>query len=240
LATPARRLQLRQRFVDYTLGLWHFLAVDPRVPPALRAEMAGYSLCADEWPELQHLPPTPYIREGRRLLSDDVFTQEDYRRRSGAHLPPGTPGVAATSPLAFSVALGFWFIDCHPVRHTAVAGLLRNEGCLQHSGGNGGSSPFEVPFGILVPRAGAVDNLLAVCAVGASHVGFQPLRVEPTFMALGQAAGTAAALALQNGITPRVLGAARLQAALREQGAILTLGEQRPAPVRALCAPPQA
>jgi hypothetical protein len=41
-------------------------------------------------------------------------------------------------------------------------------------------------------------------------------------MALGQAAGTAAALAVQKGVVPRDVDIATLQATLASQGAIIT------------------
>ena len=43
----------------------------------------------------------------------------------------------------------------------------------------------------------------------------------PPCMAMGQAAGTAAALALQGGVTPRALDASKLVATLRAQKAFL-------------------
>lgn len=71
LASPAQRLRLRQSFVRWTLGLFWFLGTDPRVPAAVRAEMRGYSLCADEWdrPGEQHLPHIPHGTSNARLLS---------------------------------------------------------------------------------------------------------------------------------------------------------------------------
>ena len=257
LSTPAERRALRQRFVDHTLGLFHFLASDPRVPVDVAADMKRFSLCADEWadPALGHMPPTPYVREGRRLRGHDVFAQEDYRARSGvpaAIVPPGTPGIDPASSLGFSVGLGFWFLDSHPVRHVAAAGwlgrggatarqrgsgparpTLQNEGCLQSPRGSAG---WEIPFGIMVPPNGSVANLLVVCAPSATHVGFQALRVEPTFMTLGHAAGVAAALTVQRRApSPRTVGAEALQAALRRQGAIIDRGGMLPAPVNASC-----
>jgi hypothetical protein len=242
LASPARRVQLRSEFVTYTLGLWHFLATDPGVAPAVAADMRALSLCADEWPDIGNLPPTPYIREGRRLLAHDVFTQEDYRARAAipaAVVPPGTAGVNSSSPLNFAVGLGFWFIDSHPVRRLAVGGFLQNEGCLQSPRGSAG---WEIPFGIVVPPTGTVDNLLVACAPSSTHVGFQPLRVEPTFMTLGQAAGVAAALAVQTGAPPSRLGAAAVQAALARQGAILSRASMLAHPVQSQCSatPPPA
>ena len=251
LSTPAQRRALRQRFVDHTLGLFHFLATDPRVPADVATAMRRFSLCADEWtdPALGHLPPTPYIREGRRLRAHDVLAQEDYRARSGvsaAIVPRGTPGIDPASPLGFSVGLGFWFLDSHPVRRVAAAGwlgqddvpgdsapTLQNEGCLQSPRGAAG---WEIPFGIMVPPNGSVTNLLVVCAASATHVGFQALRVEPTFMTLGHAAGVAAALTVARRATsPKMVGAAALQAALRRQGAIIDRAGMLPAPVNTSC-----
>ena len=49
LASTAQRVVLRQTFVKWTLGLFHFLGNDERVPAAVRDQMRNYSLCADEW-----------------------------------------------------------------------------------------------------------------------------------------------------------------------------------------------
>jgi hypothetical protein len=191
LATPAERVALRQRFVNYTLGLFWFLGSDPRVPESVRQGMKTYALCADEWaePGEQHLPHIPYIREARRMNGGDfIFTQEDYRRRIGDDkLPIGKSGIiddGGTDParsvaaVNFSVGLGFWFIDCHATRRTSVGGLLQNEGCIQYGRKlMDKNSVFEIPFGVMLPPVGSVRNLLSVCAMSASHVGFQAFRV---------------------------------------------------------------
>jgi hypothetical protein len=56
-------------------------------------------------------------------------------------------------------------------------------------------APFQIPYGVLVPLG--FENLLASVAISASHVGFTGIRLEPTWTALGQAAGLAAHLSLE-------------------------------------------
>jgi hypothetical protein len=246
LATPAQRVLLRQRFVNYTLGLFWFLGHDLQSPASVQETMLEYSFCADEWsqPGEDHLPQIPYVREGRRMDGGDfVFTQEDYRRRVGDNeLPPAHSGIlnnngsSSSSRLDFSVGLGFWFIDCHATRLTSVGGLLQNEGCIQYGRSHmAANAVWEIPFGVMVAPKGGVSNLLSVCTLSTSHVGFQPFRVEPTYMTLGHAAGVAAALSVQHGVQPRHLDPAVLQAMLRKQGAILTAREMLPTPVTARC-----
>lgn len=230
-ASPAQRYGpggLREAFVRFSLGLWHWLATDPAVPAGLRQEMGRMYLCADEWPEAGHLPFIPHVREGRRMLSDDVFTQGDYAARvgdAGGLLPSGArAGVRNTTSLNASVGYGFWFIDCHAVQRVAVGNATRNEGCAQvgrtvmDAGGM-----FGIPYGLLVPGARTVGNLLVPGAPSASHIGFQAFRVEPTYMVLGEAAGTAAALLLRGGGggTVQALDTAELRGLLRASGQVL-------------------
>jgi hypothetical protein len=79
---------------------------------------------------------------------------------------------------------------------------------------------YEIPFRCLVPRR--VDNLLvAGRPISADHEGAASARVIPPCYATGQAAGTAACLAIQQGVTPRGLDVGLLRTTLRGQGAIV-------------------
>ena len=79
---------------------------------------------------------------------------------------------------------------------------------------------YEIPYRCLVPRQ--VENLLvAGRPISADHEGAASARVIPPCYATGQAAGTAASLALQQGVTPRNVDIARLRQTLNEQGAIV-------------------
>ena len=76
---------------------------------------------------------------------------------------------------------------------------------------------YGVPYRCLVPRK--IDGLLVAgrCA-SASSVAAAAIRVMPPCMAMGQAAGTAAALAAKSGLAPRDLDAAKLAERLKSDG----------------------
>ena len=76
---------------------------------------------------------------------------------------------------------------------------------------------YGVPYRCLVPKK--VDGLLvAGRCVSASSVAAAAIRVMPPCMAMGQAAGTAAALAVKSGLAPRNVDAAKLAGQLKSDG----------------------
>jgi hypothetical protein len=81
----------------------------------------------------------------------------------------------------------------------------------------------------MLPRD--VDDLLVAgrCFSATSEAQKMSREIPPMFV-LGQAAGVAAALAVQHDVTPRDLDVAELQSVLRQQGAYLG-AERDPAPV---------
>ena len=81
---------------------------------------------------------------------------------------------------------------------------------------------MRIPYGSLVPRD--LDGLLFAgrCLSAAPDAMIQ-LRLIPVCFATGQAAGTAAALAVRHGVSPRDLDVAQLQDDLVEQGMELGL-----------------
>ena len=76
----------------------------------------------------------------------------------------------------------------------------------------------DIPYRCLVPLE--VDDLLvAGRCISATFEAQAAIRIEPTCRALGEAAGTAAALCLEHGCTPRELPSEVLLAALGDAGA---------------------
>ncbi|MBN1579422.1 MAG: FAD-dependent oxidoreductase, partial [Anaerolineae bacterium] len=80
---------------------------------------------------------------------------------------------------------------------------------LEHEG-------YDIPYRCLVPKD--VDNLLiAGRCISSEQQPYESHRAMIPIMAIGQAAGTAAALCAQTGVTPRRLNVARLQTTLLAQ-----------------------
>jgi hypothetical protein len=74
---------------------------------------------------------------------------------------------------------------------------------------------YEIPYGCLVPEG--VDGLLvAGRCLSSDRWANGSLRIMPTCMATGQAAGVAAALCARDGIQPRHLEVERLRGVLRD------------------------
>ena len=82
--------------------------------------------------------------------------------------------------------------------------------------------PYDIPYRCLVPRE--TENLLAAGAtVSADFMMWAAVRYCTPSICTGQAAGTAAALAVRNQVTPRKLDVKLLQDTLRDQGARVSL-----------------
>ena len=62
------------------------------------------------------------------------------------------------------------------------------------------SRPAQVPYRSLLPQG--VDNLLVPVCMGATHVAWGSVRLEPVWMQTGEAAGFAAALARRGKTVP--------------------------------------
>jgi hypothetical protein len=79
---------------------------------------------------------------------------------------------------------------------------------------------YTIPYRCLVPLK--VENLLvAGRPISATHEAHGSLRVMPPCFATGQAAGTAAALALETDVSPRQVNVGLLRESLVQQGALV-------------------
>ncbi len=77
----------------------------------------------------------------------------------------------------------------------------------------------EIPYRCLLPRG--VEGLLVACrAISITHDAHNQLRMQRDMQRIGEAAGAAAALAVQQGVTPRALDVAHVQEALLKTGAL--------------------
>lgn len=204
---PEGDATVRQRIVDdhkrYNQGLLYFLQNDPEVPPRIRAEALEWGLPRDEFESTGHFPPRLYIREARRILGRYVFHEQD------TFTAPGS----VRAPLhTDSIAIGDYTLNCHGEQEPGPLHPTVTEGDFAFS-----TQPFQIPYGVILPRK--VANLIVAVAVSATHVGFSAIRLEPTWSALGHAAGLAAHLAITGRTAPAAVDVGRLQALLHQTGA---------------------
>ena len=130
------------------------------------------------------------LRESRRIVGDYTLTGDDVRNEARFH---------------DGVGLGCWWIDVHP------------------SDGSSGLHldylpwPYQIPYRTMLPQ-GLEGLLVAGRCISTDRAALGSMRVAGTCMMLGEGAGTAAALAASQGITPRTVDPSELQGALHEQG----------------------
>jgi hypothetical protein len=83
--------------------------------------------------------------------------------------------------------------------------------------------PYHVPYRAILPKSGECENLLVPVALSSTHVVICSIRVEPTWMILGQSAGIAAALAADKNVAVQDLPYLELRKRLLAQGQVLDL-----------------
>ena len=165
---------------EYNAGLLYFLANSTRIPGAIRHSMQAWGLPPDEYPDNDHWPYQPYIRETRRMQGAYIMTQKDILDE-------------CTKP--DGIYLNSHWIDCHHVQRLALDDRhFRNEGRIWKEV----TEPYAVPYRSITPRGEDCTNLLVPGCLSASHVAYCSIRLESSWMGLGEAAGKAVVRALRD------------------------------------------
>ena len=208
LTRPFRELyQLREKIfqdhVTYQQGLLYFLANDPQVPKELQERVRRFGLDPNEFKETGHWPHQLYVREGRRMVSDYVLTQEDCESKRVAE---------------DSVGFASYPMDSHFCRRVVVVEngktTVRNEGGFGHEF----PKPYPVSYRAIVPKEEECANLLVPVCLSSSHVAYGSIRMEPVFMILGHSAGAAAGIAITDKVSVQEVDFAKLKERLLADG----------------------
>jgi len=208
-ADESERTTLFEAYKQYTLEFLYFLSNDPVFSASQRASNAAWGLCADEFPDTDHFSPYLYVRESRRMQGMYVVSQSDII---------GDP--VKSDPIMISS----FPIDSHDCQRIAYPdGGVRNEGTIFPVRQNGRGYPYQVPYRAILPVTNECDNLLVPVALSCTHVAISSLRIEATWMLLGQSAGIAAAMAADQDIAVQDLPYEDLKRRLIAQGQVLDL-----------------
>lgn len=221
LTDPDALRRLRRRAIERTLAIIYHLQVGLQQQWAV-AEDEGFvegpatrRIPVDgdlpEW--VRHFPPRLYYRESRRLKGALTITSGSAGRSEGVEVPPWSPTALAAATYAYDLHGSYKPEDMEAeLGETETTQVWR-------------SGPIAIPFGAFVPADGrrlvvAEKNLSMSRTVSGS------VRVHPSVMAVGQAAGVIAAGAARRDIAPRDVPVRWTQLVLSRQHALVL-----PAPV---------
>lgn len=159
--------------------------------PVFRKYVPGMENCY-----LISTPCTVGIRESRRIMANEILTEQD---------------MLAGREWDDSIGYGSFFIDIHNIDGP---GMDRT----QYKPEPG--FKYQIPYRILLPRN--VENLLtAGRCVSVTHLALGSIRVMAQCILTGEAAGTAAALSIKQNVSPKMVDTRLLQASLRNSGSII-------------------
>jgi hypothetical protein len=217
-ADEAGRKQIWEAHKQYTIEFFHFLTTDPVVPAGVRNHYARLGLCKDEFASYDHFSPALYVRESRRMKGMYVISQKDILKEPAKDDP---------------IAISSFPIDSHDCQRVALkGGGVINEGTIFPVRNQKLRQGYacHVPYRSILPKQDQCDNLLVPVALSCTHVGISSLRIEGTWMVIGQGAGIAAALAADQNVAVQKLEYAKLRERLLTQKQALELPEDSDGP----------
>jgi hypothetical protein len=170
--------KLRHELTRHVLGIWDWIK---NKDPELKIAAANYAL---DW-----IGQVPGKRESRRIIGEYFMTEHDPLRKT---------------VFPDEVAYGGWFIDLHE-----PGGLLAKyserslvEGEKSDYSARSYVGPYGIPLRIMIAK-GMNNLMMAGRNVSVTHVALGTVRVQGTTAVMGQAAGTAAAVAVRRGLSVR-------------------------------------
>jgi hypothetical protein len=131
------------------------------------------------------------------------------------------------------IAISSFPIDSHDCQRVALkGGGVINEGTIfpvRKKKPRQGHA-YHVPYRSILPRPEQCDNLLVPVALSCTHVGMSSLRIEGTWMIIGQSAGIAAAWAARHDTPVQAVPYPAFRARMLAQGQVLDLPASSGAP----------
>lgn len=201
-ANYALRDSIAQMHKDYALGLLWFLATDKRIPESIRKEMCVWGLPKDEFIDNDHFPYQIYVREARRMVSDYVMTEDE---------------VLGKKIVKDGIGLATYWFDSHVVsRYVDEEGVLRDEGTFWSI-----ENIYPISYKSICPKADECTNLLVPVCISSSHAAYGSIRMEPVYMVLGQSAGAAASLAIDEQVIIQKVSYIKLKNLLESYGQVI-------------------
>jgi hypothetical protein len=146
-----------------------------------------FGLPKNEYTDNGHIPYELYVREARRIIGRSVFTE---------HCAMLQEGLKRAPIQSDSISITEWFMDSHFCTETQIEGSkMEGEVMLKNK-----TFPGQISLGTIFPEK--LDNLLVPVCLSSSHVGWGTIRLEPTWMSIGEVAGYVASIAVSQNVAP--------------------------------------
>ena len=184
----------------------YYLQNDPSVDRPVQERFRTYGLAKDEFPDNANRPYEIYVREARRIVGRDLFTEHDA-------LPAATIDRAPLK--ADAIAVTEWYMDTHACTDQYVHGSIQEGKCTIMQ-----TVPGQLSYGCLLPHN--LDNLLVPICVSSTHIGWGTIRLEPTWMNIGESAAVAVIEAFDKGLAPSQVDVVAVQRKAAERRIMLT------------------
>ena len=182
----ATRARIEKQYRDHVLGYLYYIQTEQG------QKQLGFP--DDEYRDTGGFPPLLYVREGRRIVGEQLPDESDITNARSYTRPE-------------SIGLGDYPMDSHAVRvktDWTTPDMGEGEWWLYRE------TPWHsLPLGILIPKG--LDNVFVTTAVSSTHVSFGTYRLEPVRMAFGQAAAIAAYLGIRYNKIARDIPARQVQ-----------------------------
>ncbi len=206
LADWKERAEIEKIYRNHSLGWLYYIQTEGGSP--------NVGLADDEFTDNGNFPYRLYVRQGRRIEGLYTLTESDLHK--------DLRGDGVRGPLhPESVAIGMYPMDAHNVqgpttRDAGPHGEGAAEGDVHLEDVTG---PYTIPYGVMVPRNR--KGLLFPVGISSTHLAISSVRMEPVWSSLGQAAGVAAALAIDSVRELSELPVSDIQDELLRQGSYL-------------------
>ncbi|CAG2166975.1 unnamed protein product, partial [Oppiella nova] len=173
------RNKIIKQHEDYTKGFLYFVGHDPQVPQPLRDEMLTWGYPKDEYKDNNHWTHQLYIRESRRMSGQYMMTERN---------------ALGTDVVSDGIAMASYRMDSHNAERVVVNGMVKNEGDVQWP--KNLPHPYPVSYRSIAPKPSESNNVLVPVCLSATHIVYGSIRMEYTFMELGEASAVAAVMAI--------------------------------------------
>ena len=192
----SKRATIESDYRDYFSSFLYFIQHDTSVPQNEKDLLTGFGLCADEFTDNENWPYELYVRQGRRLVGMTTLTTDD---------------IFNTRQKKTSIAVAGYELDNKPSFFMYSNGKLVRDAAVLYR-----SPSYEIPYTAMLSKQGP-RNLISSVMISTSPTAFGSVRIELTFMALGEAAGLAASIANETGRTMARVPYTYVQLALEKQ-----------------------